>query len=487
MIRLRISVIFLIGLFSGIVSYLIILGLSFIGLSYKMGIYVPSQFYFSYFDVDRRWNSSQIVRWSTNYPNLLDSNFSKISKSNYMWFVYTDTNDFFFVCSNLRDGYIMKALLIRSSISAIMYSKPSIWGISICFIFLQVIRASIVIVEIHLNINNPLLRYKSTLNSKIKVHGHSYEQQRIYYCTWSIQQQCILPLNPWWLTGFVDGEGCWSISIYRDKNLKTGWRIIPVFIIGLHARDLFLLEKIKSYFYKGRIKILKNNRGVNYYVNSIEDLTKFIIPHFEKYPLLTQKKADFELFKQIVIMMKNKEHLNEQGVRKIVAILASMNLGLSNSLKKAFSDVVPVERPLIINKTILDPDWVAGFSSAEGCFFIHTKKFGTNSFHLNSLCFIITQSERDKELMISLIEYLNCGNINKKSKAVDFKVTKFSDIMYKIIPFFKKYPIEGVKLKDFHDFCKVADMVKDKKHLTKEGLEHIHQIKKQMNKKRQVY
>ena len=42
--------------------------------------------------------------------------------------------------------------------------------------------------------------------------------------------------------------------------------------------------------------------------------------------------------------------------------------------------------------------------------------------------------------------------------------------MYKIIPFFKKYPIEGVKLKDFHDFCKVADMVKDKKHLTKEGI-----------------
>lgn len=89
--------------------------------------------------------------------------------------------------------------------------------------------------------------------------------------------------------------------------------------------------------------------------------------------------------------------------------------------------------------------------------------------------------------MISLIEYLNCGNINKKSKAVDFKVTKSKDIEEKIIPFFKKYPIEGVKSKDFSDFCKVADLVKNKKHLTKEGLEHIHQIKKQMNKKRQVY
>ena len=190
-----------------------------------MSIYVPSQFYFSCFDVDRRWNSSQIVRWLTNYPNLLDSNFSKISKSNYMWFGYTDTNDFFFVCSNLRDGYIMKARLIRSSISATMYSKHIIWGILMCFIFLQVIRASIVIVEIHLNINNPLLRYKSTLNSKIKVHGHSSEQQRIYYCTSSIQQQCILPLNPWWLTGFVDGEGCFWVSISNDQTFKTGWKV----------------------------------------------------------------------------------------------------------------------------------------------------------------------------------------------------------------------------------------------------------------------
>ena len=84
LIRLIISVISLIGLFSGIVSYLIILDLSFIDLSYKMGIYVPSQFYFSYFDVNRRCNNSQIVRLLTKYPNLLDSNFSKISKSNYM-------------------------------------------------------------------------------------------------------------------------------------------------------------------------------------------------------------------------------------------------------------------------------------------------------------------------------------------------------------------------------------------------------------------
>ena len=111
----------------------------------------------------------------------------------------------------------------------------------------------------------------------------------------------------------------------------------------------------------------------------------------------------------------------------------------------------------------------------------------TNTGYTVRLIFQITQHSRDEALIRSLIEYLGCGAVYKDREVLVFKVTKFSDIMYKIIPFFKKYPIEGVKLKDFHDFCKVADLVKDKKHLTKEGLEDIHKIKKQMNKKRQVY
>jgi len=51
----------------------------------------------------------------------------------------------------------------------------------------------------------------------------------------------------------------------------------------------------------------------------------------------------------------------------------------------------------------------------------------------------------------------------------------------KIIPLLKKYPILGEKFKDFDDFCKVVEMMKVKKHLTKEGLEQIHIIKAGMN------
>ena len=95
--------------------------------------------------------------------------------------------------------------------------------------------------------------------------------------------------------------------------------------------------------------------------------------------------------------------------------------------------------------------------------------------------------------MKSFITYFNCGRISKRGEAIDFSVSKLSDITDKIIPFFpscktfkglagrKKYPILGVKAEDFHDWCKVAEMMKQKKHLTAEGLEQIRNIKAGMN------
>ena len=67
------------------------------------------------------------------------------------------------------------------------------------------------------------------------------------------------------------------------------------------------------------------------------------------------------------------------------------------------------------------------------------------------LVFKVTQHMRDEQLLLMLIEYLDCGNIYKKGEIIDFRVSKFSDIINKIIPFFKKYPINGVKVKGFAD------------------------------------
>jgi len=63
---------------------------------------------------------------------------------------------------------------------------------------------------------------------------------------------------------------------------------------------------------------------------------KILINYFDKYPLITQKYADYQLFKQAFLLIDNKEHLTEEGLQKLVAIRASMNLGNSVALKAAF-------------------------------------------------------------------------------------------------------------------------------------------------------
>ena len=161
-----------------------------------------------------------------------------------------------------------------------------------------------------------------------------------------------------------------------------------------------------------------------------------------------------------------------------------MNLGLSEKLKEEFPDVVPVVRPLVLNQKIPDPYWLSGFTSAEGCFFIQISKAKTKQGEAVNLLYQLTQHTREEQLMCSILKYLDCGGIYKNRTWLDIKVTKYRDIADKIIPFFKKYPILGVKTLDFVDWCEVAEMMKDKKHLTKDGLEKIKKITAGMNRQR---
>jgi hypothetical protein len=123
-----------------------------------------------------------------------------------------------------------------------------------------------------------------------------------------------ITLRPWWVSGFVDGEGCFTVSILKNSELKTGWRVKATFSIQLHSLDYALLEEIKAYFGVGGI-IKKGEDAVQFSVSSLKDLTNVIIPHFDKFPLVTQKRADYLLFKQIIHLMNKGEHLTQEALR----------------------------------------------------------------------------------------------------------------------------------------------------------------------------
>jgi hypothetical protein len=105
----------------------------------------------------------------------------------------------------------------------------------------------------------------------------------------------------------------------------------------MHEKDRPLIMAIQNYF-GGIGYVSKPNKAstVEFRVSTLKDLVYIIIPHFDKYPLISKKGIDYLLFKQIILLMLNEGHHTLEGIKKIVNIRASLNTGLSDVLKEAF-------------------------------------------------------------------------------------------------------------------------------------------------------
>lgn len=133
-----------------------------------------------------------------------------------------------------------------------------------------------------------------------------------------------------WIVGFVDGEGCFSCCIQRNKRMSRGWQVQPRFAVVQGEKSASALELIQSYFGCGRI--WRNKRHDNhkedlltYNVYRWHDLRGIIVPFFEANPLVTAKRHDFLKFKRVLGMMDRRLHLTLDGIREIAKITETMN------------------------------------------------------------------------------------------------------------------------------------------------------------------
>lgn len=143
-----------------------------------------------------------------------------------------------------------------------------------------------------------------------------------------------------WITGFVDGEGCFSISIFKqtDRNEKTrirrgyatGYQVFHEFSVTQGEKSKASLEELQNFFGVGRLYI--NKRYDNhkehlwrYVVRKKEELLKVIIPFFQTYSLRTSKNSDFLKFVECVKMIDDRDHLSKKGIIKIAEIATTMN------------------------------------------------------------------------------------------------------------------------------------------------------------------
>lgn len=339
--------------------------------------------------------------------------------------------------------------------------------------------------KIIMNIYNIL----SSLRNFYVLHcaaGKVYFQTFIkHYSTLIIKD---VPLHPQWITGFTDGEGSFGIKISKGKGYKLGWKLQPFFQIKLNVRDLDTLYRIKEYFGgAGTISFDKNL--AKYTIRKLSDIVNILIPHFETYPLLTKKFADFELFRQIILILKNESSLSEQGFIKILNLRYYLNKGISDELKELYPNLVPVARLEVPEREIL-PEWLTGFVDGEGNFSIVTvEKKSSDAPSISSykvwLHFQITQHSRDTDLMERIATFFECGGVKKRNiDAVDFKLNKFEELENMIIPFFQKYPLQSAKVLDFLAFVEAANVIKSKtaRQWTPEQFDKIQNIQSNMNK-----
>ena len=128
-----------------------------------------------------------------------------------------------------------------------------------------------------------------------------------------------------YISGYVDGEGSFCVSFSKRSNFLVGWETKPSLSISQKKERAQVLYIIQHMFRCGFIRYDSSDGTLKYEVRSLDDLIDIVIPHFEKYPLLSPKQKDFLSFRKICYLMKKKKHRHVQGLKKIVRIACTMN------------------------------------------------------------------------------------------------------------------------------------------------------------------
>ena len=146
-------------------------------------------------------------------------------------------------------------------------------------------------------------------------------------------------LDPGWIVGFVDGEGCFHVAINRQPAMTLGWQVLPEFRVVQHRRDKRVLDSLQSYFGCGSVTVNNGDR-MEFRVRGLESLTK-IVGFFEQHPLRTRKQNDFRKFAQVIRLMREGDHLTLEGLENVARLSLEMNRQQNASASRILRDCTP--------------------------------------------------------------------------------------------------------------------------------------------------
>jgi LAGLIDADG endonuclease len=134
-------------------------------------------------------------------------------------------------------------------------------------------------------------------------------------------------LDPWFVTGLAEGEGCFCVSFAKRERMRLGLEVRPSFALSLNQRDRSILLDLQAFFGCGAIRHSRSDRTFKYESRSVDELMERVVPHFESYPMRGSKARSFEGFARVCRMVVQGGHLERDGLRVIIATAYEMNLG----------------------------------------------------------------------------------------------------------------------------------------------------------------
>ncbi len=295
-----------------------------------------------------------------------------------------------------------------------------------------------------------------------------------------------MPLSPFYVSGLSDAESCFFLSLDNKNYPRFS------FFIGMNLKDKDLISNINSFFNKkGRISIYSPNSEIRVTFENLDAINNYIIPHFDKYPLIGIKSLDYQLFKTGINMINNGDYKTAEGLKNFSKISISMNEGYKKNIINLFPDLINTSKNFeLYDKSIvttMNPWWVSGFIDGDGSFSASIKYKNIEKTRIAfQPSLSISQHSNNILLFNQFKEFFNCGNVYDKKSSdgqhnhIQYQVSSTKDIKSFILPHFESYPLMSYKKNVYQVWSELIILLSNvpSENRNKKAIEFVNQIKK---------
>lgn len=327
--------------------------------------------------------------------------------------------------------------------------------------------------------------YNSNLHSSANAAGNDNPLYNYHYPLLRSSTSGITKLNPWWITGFVDAEGSFGISMVKKEEV---FKTTLQFKVSQNKPNETVLKSMVEYFGAGNVHVDNSSTNtIKFQIQDLVSIRKKVFTHFEKYPPVTSKMMDYNDWKKAMDILVDKKHLTTEGNNSLVEIINNMNNKRPKEERWQYLKNIN-------NFSVPDPNWLRGFLDGEGSFQFELSERATrNTFYIAANPTIeIAQSNHDVAVLNIIKDYLDSGYIKPKFNTENLEDTiKSRDTSRyvtndeaKVQEFVDKYPLLTTKQLDYLDWKKLIAMKEQNVQKTPDGFSSMLKIKEGMNKGR---